>query len=104
MNEFYSLADVLINPSTYETFGLVTIESMASGTPVAAFSVCAMPEILTDDCGDSSLLAHTIETAFSNTSQRKVMEKAARSRIETIFSEKQMLDSYETLYHQVLNH
>ena len=69
-----------------------------------------MPEILTDDCGlcipvpDSSLLAHTIETAFSNTSQRKVMEKAARSRIETIFSEKQMLDSYETLYHQVLNH
>ena len=32
------------------------------------------------------------------------MEKAARSRIETIFSEKQMLDSYETLYHQVLNH
>lgn len=110
MNEFYSLADLLINPSTYETFGLVTIESMASGTPVAAFSICAMPEILTDDCGwcipvpDSSLLAHTIETAFSNTTQRKVMEKAARSRIETIFSEKQMLDSYETLYHQVLNH
>lgn len=32
MNEFFSMADVLLNPSVYETFGLVNIEAMASGT------------------------------------------------------------------------
>lgn len=33
---FYSAADVVLVPSRYESFGLVAVEAMASGTPVVA--------------------------------------------------------------------
>src|SRR5262249_55660969 len=35
----YRSADVTVFPSLTDTFGLVLVESMASGTPVAAFPV-----------------------------------------------------------------
>jgi D-inositol-3-phosphate glycosyltransferase len=36
---YYSAADVVVAPSTYESFGLVALEAMASGTPVVASRV-----------------------------------------------------------------
>lgn len=108
MNEFYSLADLLINPSTYETFGLVNIEAMASGTPVIAFSICAMKEIITPKTGwclpdiDSQLLAASITKAFQNPTQLLHMGENARARVLSVYSEGKMLDSYETLYKEVL--
>lgn len=37
LGEYYSMADVFVFPSRWETFGLVMIEAMACGTPVAAY-------------------------------------------------------------------
>ena len=37
--KYYAMADVFVFPSKWETFGLVMIESMACGTPVAAYPV-----------------------------------------------------------------
>lgn len=37
--EYYANADVFVFPSRWETFGLVMIEAMACGTPVAAYPV-----------------------------------------------------------------
>jgi glycosyltransferase involved in cell wall biosynthesis len=34
---YYAMADVFVFPSQWETFGIVMIESMACGTPVAAY-------------------------------------------------------------------
>jgi glycosyltransferase involved in cell wall biosynthesis len=36
---YYQLADVFVFPSKWETFGIVMIEAMACGTPVAAYPV-----------------------------------------------------------------
>lgn len=36
---YYQLADVFVFPSKWDTFGLVMIEAMACGTPVAAYPV-----------------------------------------------------------------
>ena len=37
--EYYANADVFVFPSRWETFGIVMIEAMACGTPVAAYPV-----------------------------------------------------------------
>ena len=42
----YAAADVFVFPSRSETFGLVMLEAMASGTPVAAFPVDGPLEVL----------------------------------------------------------
>jgi glycosyltransferase involved in cell wall biosynthesis len=46
VKDFYKLFDVFILTSLYEGFGLVLLESMASGIPVVASNNSAIPEVL----------------------------------------------------------
>ena len=46
--EYYANADVFVFPSQWETFGLVMIEAIACGTPVAAYR-CQGPLDIIDD-------------------------------------------------------
>jgi len=45
---FYSMADAFIFPSRFETQGLVALESMAVGTPVAGINYRAIPDFIED--------------------------------------------------------
>lgn len=47
----YAGADVFVFPSRTDTFGLVMIEALACGTPVAAFPVPGPLDIVTDEVG-----------------------------------------------------
>lgn len=47
----YVAADVFVFPSRTDTFGLVMIEALACGTPVAAFPVTGPVDVLTDAVG-----------------------------------------------------
>lgn len=42
--EHYSMADVFLNPSVQETFGKVSAEALACGTPIIANNATANPE------------------------------------------------------------
>lgn len=55
----YRAADALIFPSRTDTFGLVMIEALACGTPVAAYPVTGPVDVLTPDTGamDTDLAA-----------------------------------------------
>lgn len=44
----YADADVFVFPSRTDTFGLVVLEALASGVPVAAYPVPGPKDILTD--------------------------------------------------------
>lgn len=47
----YAGADVFVFPSKTDTFGLVMIEALACGTPVAAYPVAGPLDIVTDEVG-----------------------------------------------------
>lgn len=49
--EIYSSADVFINPSREETFGMTTAEAMACDTPVIVNNATALPEVITPETG-----------------------------------------------------
>ena len=60
----YAGADVFVFPSRTDTFGLVMIEALACGTPVAAFPVPGPRDIVTSEVGAlSEDLARAIDSA-----------------------------------------
>ena len=44
--KWYSCADVYVNATLEETFGMTTIEALACGTPVIVYNSTAMPELI----------------------------------------------------------
>lgn len=49
--EIYSAADVYLNLSVEETFGLTTAEALACGTPALVYKATACPEVVDPDTG-----------------------------------------------------
>jgi len=59
--KYYSAADVLVFPSRTDTFGLVILEALASGTPVAAYPVTGPIDVV-GDC-DAAVLNEDLAEA-----------------------------------------
>jgi glycosyltransferase involved in cell wall biosynthesis len=59
--ECYASADVFVFPSRTDTFGMVLLEAMASGLPVAALPVCGPQDIVTD--GVTGVLSEDLRQA-----------------------------------------
>ncbi|MCR4594328.1 MAG: glycosyltransferase [Clostridiales bacterium] len=57
--DYYSMADVFIQPSLEETFGKVSAEALSCGTPLVAFDSTANPELVGDGCGMVSSVGDT---------------------------------------------
>lgn len=81
-------------PSRSEAFGLVTIESMAVGTPVVASAVGGIPEIVRDGLDgvtvapdDPEALAHAMVQLLDNASLRDRMARSARQRFLDTFEQ-----------------
>ena len=49
--EIYTAADLFVNPTRQEVFGMVNVESLACGTPVVTFNTGGCPEIVDSTCG-----------------------------------------------------
>ena len=49
--EIYSAADLFVNPTREETFGLVNVEALACGTPVLTFRTGGSPETVDEKSG-----------------------------------------------------
>lgn len=62
----YAGADVFVFPSKTDTFGLVMIEALACGTPVAAFPVSGPIDIVTPETG---ALAESLDEAIAGALQ-----------------------------------
>ena len=99
---YYSAADVLVVPSYYESFGLVALEALASGTPVVATRVGAMENILIEGTtghvvsnGSPRLLAKGIEKLISGSNGLSAHEvRASVLRFSWANVASAMIDQY----------
>jgi glycosyltransferase involved in cell wall biosynthesis len=100
-NELLAGAAALLYPITYpEPFGLVMVEAMACGTPVAAFGVGAVPEVVEQGVGGRWVppgegLAEAVQSA-AQLDRGRVREAAVER-----FDYRRMVDAYERLYRRL---
>lgn len=70
--KIYAAADVFVQPSLEETFGKVTAEALACGTPVVCFDSTANPELVGEGCGaivrpgDWEAMLHQVRNILQN--------------------------------------
>jgi glycosyltransferase involved in cell wall biosynthesis len=79
LGDYYRMADVFVFPSRWETFGLVMIEAMACGTPVAAYP-CQGPLDVVDE-GVTGCMNDDLKQAVKDAlmlDRMKVWEGSAR--------------------------
>ena len=59
--KYYAMADVFVFPSRWETFGIVMIEAMACGTPVAAYPAPGPMDVIRE--GSTGFMEKDLSTA-----------------------------------------
>lgn len=102
----YTLADVLVNASKEETFGMVAVEAMACGTPVVVSSQTACPEIVDQSVGlvvsmnSIDELIGAIEEIC--TKGKDVYRERCMSKVRNLYSVEEMNRQYYGLYKRVL--
>lgn len=104
--QLYSAADVFINGSREETFGLTTAEALACGTPAIVFDATACPEIVDEQTG--YVVDYDVGSVFQAIQDIKNKGKFAFhdqciKRAKTLFDEKRMVREYMELYRRILH-
>ena len=89
LREEYRHADLVCLPSLSEGFGLVTLESLACGTPVVATTAAGSSEILSEgvdgfviEAANLESLMAAFESAYSDRRRLREMGRAARIKAE----------------------
>ncbi len=110
--ELYSCADVFVNPSIMETFGLTTAEALACGTPAVVFQATACPEVLGQGTGICVAFQNDFEQDLKAIQEailqirkngKNAYTKACVSHIGKFFSIENMTEAYLSLYRSILS-
>jgi glycosyltransferase involved in cell wall biosynthesis len=101
-NDLLGRAMATLFPITWrEPFGLVTIESMAAGTPVIAMNLGSVPEIIAE--GVSGYICNNVAECVAAVAKIPTISRAGcREYVATRFGVEQMTAGYEAVYQQIL--
>ncbi len=101
-NDLMGRAIATLFPITWrEPFGLVTIESMAAGTPVIAINLGSIPEIIAD--GVSGYICNSVAECIAAVAKIPAISRAGcREYVANRFGVEQMVSGYEAVYQQLL--
>jgi len=102
----YSSADVTVVPSRYESFGLTALESLACGTPAAAFQTSGLVDLVQDKINgvtappyDTECLSEGIRWILSL--RGNMLKKNARQLVLKKFTAARQAASYIDLFKEI---
>lgn len=107
MVEWYSSADVFINPTYADTFPTVNLEALACGTPVVTYRTGGSPEAIDENTGcvveqgDVTALASAIKMICQK--GKNAYSKSCRERAVKHFGKEDRFEDYIKLYEELLN-
>ena len=105
--DYYSAADIVLNLSREETFGLTTVEGFSCGTPGIGYSCTATPELFSRDTGyivspgDIHGLVNSINAICQK--GKKSYSTTCRNHALAHFRQEDRFQNYIDLYKQILH-
>ena len=107
--EYYSMADVYVNTSQAETFGMTTAEALSCGTPAIVYNTTASPEIVSEETGAvvelgniSAMVDNIQEICNVSALEQKERRKLCRQRAVSLFNKNDRYQEYLDLYNSLL--
>ena len=108
LRDFYNALDYFISPSRFESFGLMSLEAMACGTPVIGVAGGAIAEIcqlekygtIVQD-GDIAELRNLIEKMVDNPEARIDRQILAKF-VHDEYGLNSFLERFATVYHEMV--
>jgi glycosyltransferase involved in cell wall biosynthesis len=104
----YASCDVTVVPSLWESFHLVSLESMACGTPVVGYAVGGLPDMITSystgllaEAGDVQGLTDALAYMVFHPQERRAMGEAAKVLVEQNYTLEQQAQRMFDLYHEL---
>lgn len=99
--EYYSMANVFLNPSYQETFGKTTAEALSCGTPAVVYNTTACPELIAEGCGkvvpafNKTLFVECVRQQLSESSELTATQ--CRKFATRTFSASNCMKEYENV-------
>lgn len=105
----YSAADVVVAPSMQENLSNTVMEALACGTPVVAFRIGGMPDMIDHKINgylatpfESSDLADGVIWVLENESRHASLSQRARQTVEERYALRIVAEQYAALYQSIV--
>jgi glycosyltransferase involved in cell wall biosynthesis len=102
-NELLGRAAAFLMPIEWEEpFGIVMAEAMACGTPVIGTRCGAVPEVVVEET--TGFVGESVEDLVAAVDRIDELDRSAtRGRCERLFSDRAVVDGYESLYEEMVD-
>lgn len=108
---YYKTADVYVQPSLYEGWGLAVVEALSSGTPVVMTDVGCAGELVIDGktglvvtVGDEEALADAISWVLTHPKEARRLGNAGREAAEKLATPEEAMKLYKESWRKARTH
>lgn len=105
--EYYSAADVYINPTLEDNFPTTNIESLACGTPIVTFNTGGSIEVIDENTGfvveqgDVAAMLNAVRIVLQQ--GKNIIKKNCRSKAVNLYEKEKQYMKYVELYKRIIN-